>query len=171
MVSPTAVAYNTFKYIYIHSNFIQYSNPFVMFDYMKPIIFAQWFCPCGQCHHKKAFKRITRLLLSGLQTTNHTGTLEPSTPKYTPAHTGTRRNFREPTPAHTGSPRNLPKPSSGTAPATRTGTHQILSGLKTPLAYAAGEKTFFDSGSVLHFIYKPCGWFLQILVFVLFGNS
>ena len=47
--------------------------------------------------------------------------------------TSTRRNFPEPF----GTFRNLPPEP---APATRTGTHQSLSGLKTPLAYAVGEK-------------------------------
>ena len=42
----------------------------------------------------------------------------------------------EPTPAHAGTLRNLPPEL---APATRTGTHRSLSGLKTPLAYAVGE--------------------------------
>ena len=52
-----------------------------------------------------------------------------------------RKKFTpEPTPAHTepsGTFRNLPPEP---APATRTGTHRRLSGLKTPLAYAVGEK-------------------------------
>ena len=43
----------------------------------------------------------------------------------------------EPTPAHSGTFRNLPPEP---APATRTGTRRSLSGLKTPLAYAVGEK-------------------------------
>ena len=90
------------------------------------------------------------------------GTFRNLPPEPTPAHTGTLRNLRnlppEPTPAHTGTLRNLPEPASGTytsthwnlpefqnlppepAPATRTGTHRSLSGLKTPLAYAVGEK-------------------------------
>ena len=71
-------------------------------------------------------------------------------------------NLSEPTPAYAGTVRNLPEPGSGTytstrrnspepsgtfrnlppepAPATLTGTHRCLSGLKTPLAYAVGEK-------------------------------
>ena len=94
-----------------------------------------------------------------------TGTPEPASRKYT----STRRNSPElsrtlcnfgtlwnvsgtlwspqPTPAPTGTRRNLPEPSSTfrnlppePAPATRTGTHRSLSGLKTPLAYAVGEK-------------------------------
>ena len=63
-------------------------------------------------------------------------------------YTSIRRNFQEPsgTPLrnlqqHTTEPsgtfRNLPPEP---APATRTGTHRSLSGLKTPLAYAVGEK-------------------------------
>ena len=57
----------------------------------------------------------------------HAGTLnlgEPSSGTYTSTHlSGTFRNLP-------------PEP----APATRTGTHRSLSGLKTPLAYAVGEK-------------------------------
>ena len=77
----------------------------------------------------------------------------------TPVLSGTLHNLPEPTTAHTGTLRNLPELASGThtsttepsgtfrnlpsepAPATRTGTHRSLSGLKTPLAYAVGEKT------------------------------
>ena len=75
-------------------------------------------------------------------------------PEPTPPHTGTLGNLGE----HTF--RKIPEPVSGTyplepilelsgtfrnlppepAPATRTGTHRSLSGLKTPLAYAVGEK-------------------------------
>ena len=40
-------------------------------------------------------------------------------------------------PELSGTFRNLPPEP---APATRTGTHRSLSGLKTPLAYAVGEK-------------------------------
>ena len=89
----------------------------------------------------------------------HTETLrnlpEPASGTYT---RGTFRNLPpEPTPSHTGTPsgtcfRNLHQHSlepSGTfwnlppepASATRTGTHRSWSGLKTPLAYAVGEKT------------------------------
>ena len=80
-----------------------------------------------------------------------------------PELSGTLHNLPESTTAHTGTLRNLPEPSSGTytsthrnppepsgtflrnlppepAPATRTGTNRSLSGLKTPLAYAVGEK-------------------------------
>ena len=89
----------------------------------------------------------------------HTGTL-----RNLPEPSKTFRNhLSEPTPAYTRTLRNLPEPSgtclrnlhqhtpepSGTfrnlppepAPATRTGTHRSLSGLKTPVAYAVGEKT------------------------------
>ena len=78
-------------------------------------------------------------------------TLRNLPPKPTPATelelSGTLRNSPEPsttclwnlhqhTPEPSGTFRNLsPEP----APATRTGTHQILSRLKTPWAYAAGE--------------------------------
>ena len=97
----------------------------------------------------------------------HTGTLQhfpevtpepsgncfPNLHHHTPEPSGTFRNLHQhtpelsgtclwnPTPAHTGTfgtfLRNLPPEP---APATRTGTHRSLSGLKTPLAYAVGEK-------------------------------
>ena len=89
------------------------------------------------------------------------GTLH-NLPESTPAHTGTLRHLPElASGTYTSTHRNLPEPSgtclrnlhqhtpelSGTfrnlpsepAPATRTGTHRSLSGLKTPLAYAVGE--------------------------------
>ena len=93
------------------------------------------------------------------------GTFRKLPPEPTPAHTGTLRNLpepasgtyytsthRKPTPAHTGTLRNLPE-LSGTfrnlppepAPQTRTGAHRSLSGLKTPLAYAVGEKNEMKS--------------------------
>ena len=94
------------------------------------------------------------------------GTFRNLPPEPSPAYAGTSEIFRnlppEPTPFYTGTLRNLPKPASGTytstrrnspepsgtfrnlppepAPATRTGTHQSLSGLKTPLAYAVRGK-------------------------------
>ena len=84
-------------------------------------------------------------------------------PKLIPFYTGTLRNLPRPASGtYTSIRRNPPEPSgnrlwnlhqhtpelSGTfrnlppepAPATRTGTHRNLSGLKTPLAYAVGEK-------------------------------
>ena len=74
------------------------------------------------------------------------GTFRNLLPQPTPAHTGT---FGEPSGT---CPRNLHHTTepSGTfgnfppepAPATRTGTHRSLSGLKTPFAYAIGEKNF-----------------------------
>ena len=81
-------------------------------------------------------------------------TLEPSEifrnlpPEATPLYTGILRNLPEPsgtclrnlhqhTPELSGTFRNLPPEL---APATRAGTHRSLSGLKTPLAYAVGEK-------------------------------
>ena len=93
------------------------------------------------------------------------GTFRKLPPEPTPAHTGTLRNLpepasgtyytsthRKPTPAHTGTLRNLPE-LSGTfrnlppepAPQTRTGIHRSLSGLKTPLAYAVGEKEILSN--------------------------
>ena len=100
---------------------------------------------------------------SGTYTSTHQNPPEPSgnclrnLHQRTPEPSGTFRNLPpEPTPAHTGTFRNLPRnlhqrtlEPSGTfwnlppepAPATRTGTHRSLSGLKTPLAYAVGEKS------------------------------
>ena len=80
----------------------------------------------------------------------------------TPADAGTLRNSPEPVfgtytsrcrnspelPEPSGTFRNLPEPSP--APATRTGTHRSLSGLKTPLACAVGEKC------------DPQKWFLSL---------
>ena len=52
---------------------------------------------------------------------------------------GTRlRNLHQHTPELSGTFRNLPPEP---APVTRTGTHRSLSGLKTPVAYAVGEKS------------------------------
>ena len=78
----------------------------------------------------------------------YTGTLrnlpEPASGTYTilqrnyPEPSGTcLRNIHQHTPELSGTFRNLPPEP---APATRTGTHRSLSGLKTPLAYAVGEK-------------------------------
>ena len=62
----------------------------------------------------------------------HTSTL-----RNPPEPSGTcRRNLHQHTPELSGTFRNLPPEP---APATRTGTHRSLSGLKTPLAYAVGE--------------------------------
>ena len=91
------------------------------------------------------------------------GTFRNLPPERTPAYAGTPRNLPEPasgtytstrrnsqelsgtrlrnlhqhTPELSGTFRNLPPEP---APATRTGTHRSLSGLKTPVAYAVGEK-------------------------------
>ena len=71
------------------------------------------------------------------------GTFRNLPPELTPFYKGTLRNLPEPASGtYTSTLRNSPEPS-GTpepAPATRTGTHRSLSGLKTPLAYAVGEK-------------------------------
>ena len=86
--------------------------------------------------------------LPGLATPFYTGTLrnlpEPASGTYTilqrnsPEPSGTcLRNLHQHTPELSGTFRNLPPEP---APATRTGTHRSLSGLKTPLAYAVGEK-------------------------------
>ena len=79
----------------------------------------------------------------------YTGTLrnlpQPASGTYTsirrnlPERSRTRpRNLHQHTPEPSGTFRNLPPEP---APATRTGTHRNLSGLKTPLAYAVGEKS------------------------------
>ena len=98
-------------------------------------------------------------------TTELSGTFRKLPPEPTPAHAGTLRNLPEPSSGtYTSTRRNSPEPSgnflrnlhqhtpelSGTfrnlppepAPATRTSTHRSLSGLKTPLAYAVGEKKY-----------------------------
>ena len=78
--------------------------------------------------------------------TQHTpelsGTFQNLPPEPTPAYAGTLRNLpdrnlHQHTPELSGTFRNLPPEP---APATRTDTHRSLSGLKTPLAYAVGEK-------------------------------
>ena len=52
------------------------------------------------------------------------------------------RNLHQHVPELSGTLRNLPPEP---APATRTGIHRSLSGLKTPLAYAVGEKKWYSS--------------------------
>ena len=67
----------------------------------------------------------------------------PGTLQHSPELSGTLRNLPlEPTPAHTRTLRNFRNLSPEPSPATRTGTHRSLSGLKTPSAYAVGEKCF-----------------------------
>ena len=92
-------------------------------------------------------------LASGTYTSIHRNLPQPSGTclrnlhQHTPEPSGTFRNLPpEPTPAHTGTLRNLP---SEPAPATRTGTHRSLSGLKTPLAYAVGEKKSFIKSNII----------------------
>ena len=127
-------------------------HPYAMFDYMGAISFAQWCCPCGQCHHQKAFKTITWLPLSRLPGNKpHRNSPEPS--ELCLPNLSMHRNSLEPSGTclrnlppqlasgtYTSQDRNSPEPSSEPAPATRTSTHWSLSGLKTPLAYAVGEK-------------------------------
>ena len=114
--------------------------------------------------HRPMFKTITWLLLSRLPRRN---SLEPSEPSGT--YTRSNGTLRNPSGTYTstwelsGTCRYSPEPPepsgtclnphqhtpepSGTfwdlspepAPATRTGTHRSLSGLKTPWAYAVGE--------------------------------
>ena len=88
-----------------------------------------------------------------LSGTFRNGTLRNLPEPASGTYTSIRRNFQEPsgTPLrnlqqHTTEPsgtfRNLPPEP---APATRTGTHRSLSGPKTPLAYAVGEKNILQS--------------------------
>ena len=74
-------------------------------------------------------------------TSELSGTFQNLPPEPRPAHaqelSGTFRNLHQHAPELSGTFRNLPPEP---APATRTGTHRSLSGLKTPLAYAVGEK-------------------------------
>ena len=69
------------------------------------------------------------------------GTFQNLPPEPTPAHTGTLRHLPGHTPwnlhQHAGTLRNLPEPSSGTC---SCDPHRSFSGLKTPVAYAVGEK-------------------------------
>ena len=83
-------------------------------------------------------------LASGTYTILHWNSPEPfgtclrNLHQHTPEPSGTFWNLPpEPTPAHTGTLWNLPR--NLLAPATRTSTHQSLSGLKTPLGCAVGE--------------------------------
>ena len=74
-------------------------------------------------------------LASGTCTILHRNLPEPS---------GTcLRNLHQHTPEPSGTFRNLPPEP---APATRASTHRRLSGLKTPLAYAVGEKKKLKKG-------------------------
>ena len=73
---------------------------------------------------------------------------EPASGTYTSTHRNSRepfgtclQNLHRHTPELSGTFWNLPPEP---APATRTGTHRSLSGLKTPLAYAVGEKQFLS---------------------------
>ena len=141
--------------------------PYAIFDYMGP------FLRSGFAHVDNVIpviKTITWLLLSSCKATNHTGTLLgtlPPEPRPTCAGTlqnpsRTFCNLPEPTlrnlpetasGTYTSTRRNSPEPSwtfrnlpPEPAPATRTGTHRSLSGLKTPLAYAVGEKLWVCDG-------------------------
>ena len=77
----------------------------------------------------------------------------------TPELSGTFRTLppepiHQHTPELSGTFRNLPPEP---APATRTGTHGSLSGLKTPLAYAVGEK----KRGVLSLLFEFSGEFMN----------
>ena len=80
----------------------------------------------------------------------YTGTFRKPPPDHTILHrnspelSGTRlRNLHHFTPELSGTFRNLPPEP---APATRTGAHRSLSGLKTPLAYTVGNNISFFAG-------------------------
>ena len=126
-----------------NSSSIDILMPYAIFDYMGPFLRSSF------AHVDKVIpvnKTIPWLLLSRLQGNKpHQNSPEPSEPclrnlhHFTPELSGTFRNPPpEPTPAHSGTLRNLPEPSSGTY----TSTRRSLSGLKTPLAYAVGEKNY-----------------------------
>ena len=121
-----------------HRNFPEPSEPYLL----------------NLCQHTPEPSEIFRNL-SGLATPFYTGTLrnlpEPASGTYTilqrnsPEPSGTcLRNLHQHTPELSGTFRNLPPEP---APATRTGTHRSLSGLKTPLAYAVGEKKKNETAS------------------------
>ena len=78
---------------------------------------------------------------SGTYTSTRRNSPEPASGTYTSTHrnspTTCLRNLHKHTPELSGTFWNLPPEP---APQTRTGTHRSLSGLKTPLAYAVGEK-------------------------------
>ena len=84
-------------------------------------------------HHRNPPKSsgTFRELASGTYTILHRNSPEPSQTCL--------RNLHQHTPEPSGTFRNLPPEP---APATRTGTHRSLSGLKTPLPCAVGEKKY-----------------------------
>ena len=102
--------------------------------------------PSGTCKLPRNLHQHTPEL-SGTYTSTRRNSPEPSGTCFRNLHqhtpelsgtTSTHRNFpHQHAPELSGTFRNLPPEP---APATRTGTHRSLSGLKTPLAYAAGEK-------------------------------
>ena len=107
---------------------------------MGATFFAQWFCPCGQCHHQKVFKTITWLLLSRLQGNKpHWNSPEPPetfrnqlSGTNFPEPSGTCLNLPpEPTTAHAGTLRNLPEPASGTYTRTHRNSPEPASGTYT----------------------------------------
>ena len=112
-----------------------------MFDYMCAFLFRSGFAHADNVITKRCSKTITWLLLPRFQgnkphSPEPSGTFRNLPPEPTPTpHTGTLPNLATPEPS--GTFWNLPPEP---APATRTGTHQSLSGLKTPLAFAVGEK-------------------------------
>ena len=110
------------------------------------------FLPSGVAHvdnviNKRCSKQSHGCPCQGCKATNHTVTLRNLPNPASGTYTTTHRNFWEPSGRCTRN-WNHHTPESGTfgnlppepAPATRTGTHRSLSGLKTPLANAVGEK-------------------------------
>ena len=102
--------------------------------------------PSGTC--LRNLHQHTPELSGTFRNSPHAGTLRNLPEPASGTYTSIRRNFQEPsgtplrnlqqhTAEFSGTFRNLPPEP---APATRTGTHRSLSGLKTPLAYAVGEK-------------------------------
>ena len=130
-----------------HRNFPEPSEPYLL-------------NPCQHTPEPSEIFRNLPELASGTYTILHRNSREPSGTRHE-TYTSTLRNSPGPEPSGTRL-RNLHHPElSGTfrnlspepAPATRTGTHRSLSGLKTPLAYAVGEKWF---GNFQKIIWSYC---------------
>ena len=122
-----------------------------MFDYMGAFFFRSGFAHVDNVITKRCLKQSHGCSCQGCKATNHTKTLL-NLPNHwnSPEPSGTFRDLHQHTPELSGTFWNLPPEP---APATRTGTHRSLSGLKTPLVYAVGEKKqprkfyFFTEGT------------------------
>ena len=91
-------------------------------------LFAQWFCPCGQCYPRDQNNHMAAPVKDKPHRNLHQhapelfGTLRNLPNPASGTYTNTRRNSPEPCgtrlqnlhPAHTGTLQNLPEPSSGT---------------------------------------------------------